>query len=90
MKSILGVLSLVLLSGCVLDTVVDCRNLCERYQECFDTSADISECTTRCESRVDSGERDRADQCDSCLDGQSTCLGATASCTGTCGPLLAP
>lgn len=83
-------LAMFVLTGCALDTFVDCRNLCERYAECFDPGADVDGCTTRCESRVDAGEGDRADRCDACLDGEPTCLGATASCTDECGPLLAP
>ena len=77
-------------SGCVLDTIVDCHNLCERYEECFEPGADVDSCTTRCESRVDSGDGDRADRCDSCLDDNATCAGATAACSADCGPLLAP
>lgn len=80
----------LLLSGCVLDTLVDCRNLCERSAECFDPNADVDGCTTRCESRVDSGDDDRADRCDACLDEHDTCLGATLACSVQCGPLLAP
>jgi hypothetical protein len=79
-----------ILSGCVLDTLVDCRNLCERYEECFDPGSDVDACTTRCESRVDSGDEDRADTCDACLDDNATCGAATAACGGDCGPLLAP
>lgn len=83
-------LATALLGGCVLDTVADCGNLCDRYQECFDPDADLAECIARCEDRVDSGESDRADDCDACLDDQSTCLGAVGVCTVSCGPLLAP
>ncbi|MDQ3033054.1 MAG: hypothetical protein M3Y87_11600 [Myxococcota bacterium] len=83
-------LAFSLLGGCALDTVVDCANMCDRYIECFDPGGDHGACTTRCESRVDSGENDRADQCDRCLDDNSTCATAVAACGGTCGPLLAP
>lgn len=76
--------------GCALETLVDCRNLCERYQECVDPGADVSACTTRCESRVESGETDRADRCDACLDENTTCATATVACAAECGPLLAP
>jgi hypothetical protein len=87
---VLPMLAAIALTGCALDTVVDCRNLCERYAACFDPSTDLDACTTRCQSRVDSGDADRADQCDSCLDENDTCLLATAACSGQCGPLLAP
>ena len=83
-------LTFSLLGGCALETLVDCRNLCDRYAECFDTSADVSECTTRCESRVEAGENDRADRCDSCLDDNALCASAVAACSAECGPLLAP
>ncbi|HEY8426894.1 MAG TPA: hypothetical protein VIL20_00905 [Sandaracinaceae bacterium] len=88
--SLLLVLATIGLSGCVLDTLADCRNLCERYADCFDPSTDIDACTTRCESRVNSGENDRADRCDSCLDEHDTCVGATLACATHCAPLLAP
>jgi hypothetical protein len=87
---LLVVLACSVLSGCVLDTLVDCRNLCERYSDCFDPSLDLDECTSRCETRVDSGEEDRADACDMCLDDNDTCASATFACGGDCGPLLAP
>jgi len=87
---VIGVIASLLLGGCVLDTVVDCQNLCERYAECFDPDADIEGCRMRCESRVEAGERDRADDCDACLDGQETCAGAALACGGECLPLLAP
>lgn len=87
--ALLGLVTL-LLSGCALDTLVDCRNLCERTAECFDTDADIDGCTTRCESRVEAGDDDQADRCDSCLDEQDSCVGATLACGAQCGPLLAP
>ncbi len=87
---VLSGLAIFALTGCALDTLVDCHNLCERYAECFDPGSDVDACTTRCESRVSAGEDDRADRCDSCLDERSTCVGATAFCTADCGPLLAP
>jgi hypothetical protein len=83
-------LATFLLTGCALDTFADCRNLCERYADCFDPDADVDGCTSRCESRVTAGERDRADACDACLDGQPTCVGAVASCSDECATLLAP
>lgn len=76
--------------GCALETLVDCRNLCERYQECVDPDTDVSSCASRCESRVDSGEMDRADRCDACLDSNETCAAALVSCSDDCGSLLAP
>lgn len=92
MKSTLLILGLsaFMLGGCALDTVVDCANLCERYADCFDPSADQSACTTRCESRVEAGEEDRADRCDACLDAEETCATAAVICGGECSPLLAP
>ena len=83
------------LGGCFLDTVADCANLCDRYQECFDSEVDVGDCTARCQSRVDDGDGDLADRCDSCLDdhpGSSTtaCLEAAAACYSPCNTLLAP
>jgi len=84
-------LSTFLFSGCVLDTLVDCRNLCERYADCTGNRGfDIDGCTTRCESRVEAGEEDQADKCDACLDNQTTCLGAGLACSPDCAPPLAP
>lgn len=83
-------LSGILFGGCVLDTLADCHNLCTRYADCFDSSTDVVDCTRRCESRVDSGENDRADRCDSCLNEYDTCLGATVACGVHCIPLLGP
>lgn len=88
--TVLLALATLVFSGCILDTYADCRDLCARYQECFDRGADIDSCTTRCESRVESGESDRADACDACLDGQDTCTTAALVCSTDCLPLLAP
>jgi hypothetical protein len=86
----LVILTALLLSGCVIDTLVDCRNLCERYEDCFAPGSDIDACTTRCQSRVDEGEDDQADACDACLDDNPECVTAATLCSADCGPLLAP
>lgn len=83
-------LAVIVANGCALDTAVDCRSLCERYAECFDTSTDLNACASRCESRVEADENDRADMCDSCLDDNATCATAVVACASSCGPLLAP
>lgn len=83
-------LTVFALSGCVLDTIVDCRNMCERYQECIDSSSDVEACTSRCETRVDEGDEDQADACDRCLDDNPECATAATLCAADCSLLAAP
>ena len=58
----------------------NCSDLCNRYQDCFDSAYDTSACTTRCENLAGVGQNfhDRANACQNCLNDNS-CAGATYS-----------
>jgi hypothetical protein len=79
-------LGTVLWFGCSsVQNAVDCNGICDRYQECFDSTYDTSSCESRCRSNANS-EADymaKASDCDSCL-GDKSCAGATFECGSQC------
>jgi hypothetical protein len=88
----IGLLSLGLLAfvGCseAVDEVtntVNCHDVCERYQSCFDSDFDVSGCTDKCEDEADADadREERLERCDSCIDDRS-CTSATFNCADEC------
>ena len=78
----LATFALVGLTGCTQAAErVDCRDVCSRYQECFDSDYDVDECVAECS---DSDDTNSADECESCIDGQSCTesFACTAECAG--------
>lgn len=86
-------LSMALAVGCnpvtEIDETVDCRDVCDRYQSCFNASYDTAACRSRCEGLVDAdGGRPRAaNDCDTCMDDRS-CVSAVFSCQVPCAGIL--
>jgi hypothetical protein len=73
-------------AGCdEVDAAFDCHQVCERYQDCFDSNYDVGACRERCRMRSeqDSSTRAAADACEACIDDMS-CSAATFSCTDDC------
>ncbi len=67
----------------------DCKQICERYEECVDGDTDIDDCTAKCVERsVESDNfRDDVDDCESCLD-NDTCLENIFGCNDECKDVL--
>lgn len=63
----------------------DCRQVCQRYADCFKSDYDVDGCTDKCETSADDDtQRQRKLQaCDSCIDDRS-CNEATFNCAGDC------
>ncbi|MCB9537372.1 MAG: hypothetical protein H6704_14055 [Myxococcales bacterium] len=68
--------------------VINCAQICETYQDCVDSDLDVSDCTDRCEDRIDDDDdgRARAQMCEDCLDGRSCAEGV--ACTPDCAGLV--
>ncbi|MEO5769129.1 MAG: hypothetical protein ABIS92_12330 [Polyangia bacterium] len=75
--------------GCsAADAAFDCHSVCSRYKDCIDKNYDVSQCTDRCRDKAadDKSYRDKADQCESCIDDKS-CASATFTCP-VCGGIV--
>jgi len=72
-----------------IDQDVDCRNVCDRYQSCYDSSYDTAACRDRCHNVVDGdgGRSYAANECDTCMDDRS-CAAAVFGCAAPCAGIL--
>lgn len=69
---------------------VDCFKICKKYDDCVDSSYDVSACQDRCEDNSDnvSGYERRADACESCIDGDTSCSEAVFQCGDECSGIV--
>jgi hypothetical protein len=77
-------------AGCGdVDAAFDCQAACSKYRDCYDKDFDVGHCRDNCRNAAknDADIKNKADQCEACIDGMS-CAGATFSCATTCGPIL--
>ncbi len=65
-----------------IDEASDCRSVCNRYADCFDSSYDVDSCIDRCTSGSDDGNV--ADACEACVDDASCSesFGCAVECAG--------
>lgn len=63
----------------------DCQEVCSRYQSCFDSDYDVSECRSRCRDKAEDDKdwQNKASDCAACIDDKS-CSSATFSCAADC------
>ena len=80
-----ALLPTLLLSCSAVEDALNCRQVCEKYQECFDSDYDVGECVDACtdEAAEDDDYSRRVDVCESCIDGLS-CGEATFDCATNC------
>ena len=79
MKKLLAMLVLGTLGGTFAgggddaEDVVDCIDVCDRYQDCVDDDYDVDDCVDRCEDEADDSDawRDRLRSCSECIDDRS-------------------
>lgn len=92
MKKLLAMLVLGTLggtfAGCSDDDaedVIDCLDVCDRYQECVDDDYDVDDCVDRCEDEADDSDtwRNRLRSCSDCINDRS-CLTTTFACSDEC------
>ena len=82
---IASVLSLVFASvGCVHKA--SCKDVCERYRDCFDSDYDVDSCVDNCveESRDDDEYAEQVDVCQTCIEDRSCTesFGCAVDCGG--------
>jgi hypothetical protein len=69
-----------------VDNRLDCKQICDRYAECFDDDFDVAECKSDCRDSAndDADFEDKVDACSDCLDGDQSCAKDTLSCSTDC------
>jgi len=61
---------------------LDCDQLCNKMQDCFDSDLDVHDCAERCEDRVDDNAlADKLDACTDCLDHGVSCSEVADDCS---------
>lgn len=88
----LGVCALagVAFTGCgEADKLFDCNAVCNKYKTCFNDKYDVGACRNRCKDKADADKsfQQKADVCESCIDGKS-CAGSAFSCTTECAGIV--
>lgn len=77
--------SLFTACGDELDNVLDCSDVCNRYQECIDADYDVDSCVNECQADAGSSpdKEARLEKCDNCIEDRS-CTGAAFACATEC------
>jgi hypothetical protein len=76
--------------GCSsVENKFSCHDVCQRYSTCFDSSYDVSGCTSKCEADADnsSDKQNKLDDCHDCI-GDKSCVSDIASCSSSCGTFV--
>ena len=74
-----GIIAFMGASGCdETQNAWNCSDLCNRYQDCFDKSYDVSGCSSRCQTLANNNQiqDERANACQNCMN-QNSCNMAT-------------
>jgi hypothetical protein len=89
--SLLCVVAAIMGCGAVdeVENTLTCRQVCDRYKECFDSDYDVDECADSCEEEAsaDEDEDRRLERCDSCIDDRS-CSEAVFNCATDCAGVI--
>jgi hypothetical protein len=82
MFAIISFGSLAYASGCSdVGEAIDCDQMCNELERCFDSNINVRDCAERCEDRVeDNALADKLDACTDCLDRDQSCSEADAEC----------
>lgn len=64
----------------------DCKDVCQRYADCFDHNYDVDACRNRCESDASNSDdkQKKLDDCHDCIGDQSSCVSDIAKCSTSC------
>ena len=64
----------------------DCKDVCQRYADCFNHDYDVDACKNRCESDASNSDskQDKLDACHDCIGDQSSCVADIANCSDSC------
>jgi hypothetical protein len=69
-----------------IDNRIDCRAICDKYEECVDDDFDVDECKDDCrQNALDDNEfESKVDRCSDCVTGDDSCVETAWSCTDEC------
>lgn len=67
------------LASCAADEIIDCTDLCETLDDCFDDDVDFFNCVDQCEDEAET----TIESCDNCLDDE---MGVCMQCSAECDP----
>ncbi len=71
-----------------IDVLTDCQNICDKYQDCFDSDFDVSDCRDRCEENSDDEDfADDVSTCEDCIDDRD-CVEGAFDCGSLCGGVV--
>jgi len=84
--AVVGVISAFLMGCGAVSNAVDCNQICNKYQSCFDKSYDTSGCQTKCRDNAnsDTSYMSKASACSDCMN-SSSCAGAAFNCPSCVG-----
>lgn len=88
---VLGTISLFAL-GCEdgaadrIDNRLDCRQICDRYEDCADDDYDVEECKENCRDSAndDNDFESKVERCSDCLDDDNSCTEDAFECAPEC------
>ncbi len=69
-----------------IDNRLDCRQICDRYEDCADENYDTEECRDNCRDKANDNNEfeSKVEQCSDCLDGDGSCTEDTFKCADKC------
>jgi len=70
-------------------TRIDCRTVCKRYADCFQSDYDVDGCSDKCDNsgEADAERQRRLKMCDACID-EPSCTAATFNCADACAGIV--
>ncbi|MEO6601961.1 MAG: hypothetical protein ABIQ16_18930 [Polyangiaceae bacterium] len=70
----------------------DCKDVCQRYADCFDHNYDVDACNSRCQSDASNSDdkQNKLDDCHDCIGDASSCVADFAECSSSCGTFVVP
>ena len=71
-----------------LDNRWECKQICDRFAECFtdEDDYDVDECAQECRDNANSDNdfESKVDDCENCLDNRDSCTEDTVECADEC------
>jgi hypothetical protein len=70
----------------------DCKDVCQRYADCFNPDYDVSGCDSRCQSDASNSDdkQQKLDDCHDCIGSKDSCVKDFTSCSSSCGTFIVP
>jgi len=70
----------------------DCKDVCQRYADCFDHDYDVDACDNRCQSDASNSDdkQQKLDDCHDCIGSNDSCASDFAKCSTSCGTFITP